>query len=302
MRIIAARRARAAALAGGDPDAGGAEHRGRQPAQGGRPAARGRLRVQREDRAGSDDAADPDGRAGSRACRSRRRPTRWRWPAAPAIRCTPNRSTRSSAWCTPRTSSPRSAPGRTRPSGTIMRPPLFVPGTREVEDVLADMKRLKTHLAVVLDEYGGTAGLVTMEDLLEEIVGPIFDEYDPQDRPGRRRRRPGSTAPCRSPSSTPSTTRRSTTPTTPPSAATSSASSAGCRGRATGSPSGRTRSRWSRWTAAGCRSLRLHTAPPVEVEHGRGQGPCLARGNRPARSGPPHRAAAASARARPSSR
>ncbi len=62
----------------------------------------------------------------------------------------------------------------------IMRPPLFVPGTREVEDVLADMKRLKTHLAVVLDEYGGTAGLVTMEDLLEEIVGPIYDEYDPQ--------------------------------------------------------------------------------------------------------------------------
>jgi CBS domain containing-hemolysin-like protein len=63
-----------------------------------------------------------------------------------------------------------------------MRPPLFVPGTREVEDVLADMKRLKTHLAIVLDEYGGTAGLVTMEDLLEEIVGPIYDEHDPQDR------------------------------------------------------------------------------------------------------------------------
>jgi magnesium and cobalt exporter, CNNM family len=75
---------------------------------------------------------------------------------------------------------------RARPNETvqgIMRPPLFVPGTREVEDVLADMKRLKTHLAVVLDEYGGTAGLVTMEDLLEEIVGPIYDEYDPQDRP-----------------------------------------------------------------------------------------------------------------------
>ncbi|MGH7515327.1 MAG: hemolysin family protein [Gemmatimonadales bacterium] len=74
---------------------------------------------------------------------------------------------------------------RARPHETvqaIMRPPLFVPGTREVEDVLADMKRLKTHLAVVLDEYGGTAGLVTMEDLLEEIVGPIYDEYDPQDR------------------------------------------------------------------------------------------------------------------------
>jgi CBS domain containing-hemolysin-like protein len=63
-----------------------------------------------------------------------------------------------------------------------MRSPLFVPGTREVEDVLADMKRLKTHLAIVLDEYGGTAGLGTMEDLLEEIVGPIYDEHDPQDR------------------------------------------------------------------------------------------------------------------------
>ncbi len=61
----------------------------------------------------------------------------------------------------------------------IARQPLFVPGTREVEDVLSDMKRLKTHLAMVLDEYGGTAGLVTMEDLLEEIVGEILDEYDP---------------------------------------------------------------------------------------------------------------------------
>ncbi|HTC24705.1 MAG TPA: hemolysin family protein [Gemmatimonadales bacterium] len=74
----------------------------------------------------------------------------------------------------------RSRPGETLRG--IMRPPLFVPGTREVEDVLADMKRLKMHLAVVLDEYGGTAGLVTMEDLLEEIVGPIYDEYDPQER------------------------------------------------------------------------------------------------------------------------
>jgi CBS domain containing-hemolysin-like protein len=76
----------------------------------------------------------------------------------------------------------RAKPGQT--IRVILRPPLFVPGTREVEDVLADMKRLKTHLAIVLDEYGGTAGLVTMEDLLEEIVGPIYDEYDPQDRAG----------------------------------------------------------------------------------------------------------------------
>ncbi len=65
----------------------------------------------------------------------------------------------------------------------ILRLPLFVPGTREVEDVLADMKRQKVHLAIVLDEYGGTAGLVTMEDLLEEIVGQIYDEYDRPDAP-----------------------------------------------------------------------------------------------------------------------
>lgn len=53
-----------------------------------------------------------------------------------------------------------------------------VPGTREVEDVLADFKRKKEHMTIVLDEFGGTAGLVTMEDLLEEIVGDIRDEFD----------------------------------------------------------------------------------------------------------------------------
>jgi CBS domain containing-hemolysin-like protein len=60
----------------------------------------------------------------------------------------------------------------------IMREVHVVPGSREVEEVLADFKRLKEHMAVVLDEYGGTAGIVTMEDLLEEIVGEILDEYD----------------------------------------------------------------------------------------------------------------------------
>ena len=60
----------------------------------------------------------------------------------------------------------------------LMRPVHVVPGSREVEEVLADFKRLKEHMAVVLDEYGGTAGIVTMEDLLEEIVGEILDEYD----------------------------------------------------------------------------------------------------------------------------
>ena len=60
----------------------------------------------------------------------------------------------------------------------LMRPIHVVPGSREVEEVLADFKRLSQHLAIVLDEYGGTAGLVTMEDLLEEIVGEIRDEKD----------------------------------------------------------------------------------------------------------------------------
>jgi len=53
----------------------------------------------------------------------------------------------------------------------MMRPVHMIPGSREVEDVLADFKRLKIHMAIVLDEYGGTAGVITMEDLLEEIVG-----------------------------------------------------------------------------------------------------------------------------------
>lgn len=67
---------------------------------------------------------------------------------------------------------------------SIMRGVHLVPGTREVEEVLADFKRLKEHMAIVLDEYGGTAGLVTMEDLLEEIVGEIFDEFDePEEEP-----------------------------------------------------------------------------------------------------------------------
>jgi len=70
------------------------------------------------------------------------------------------------------------ATGEGRTVEDILRPTLFVPSTREVEEVLSDMRRQRTHLAIVLDEFGGTAGLVTMEDLLEEIVGPTYDEYD----------------------------------------------------------------------------------------------------------------------------
>ena len=76
----------------------------------------------------------------------------------------------------------------------IMRRVHVVPGSREVEEVLADFKRLKEHMAVVLDEYGGTAGVVTMEDLLEEIVGEILDEYDtPEDAEAPLHTRAGET-------------------------------------------------------------------------------------------------------------
>ncbi len=60
----------------------------------------------------------------------------------------------------------------------VMRPIDFVPETKRVSDLLRDMQASKSHMAVVVDEYGGTAGLVTIEDLLEELVGEIVDEYD----------------------------------------------------------------------------------------------------------------------------
>lgn len=63
-----------------------------------------------------------------------------------------------------------------------LREPMFVPATRAAERVLDDLRRTRAHLAVVLDEYGGTAGIVTMEDLIEEVVGDIADEYDPLSR------------------------------------------------------------------------------------------------------------------------
>jgi CBS domain containing-hemolysin-like protein len=60
----------------------------------------------------------------------------------------------------------------------VMRPALFVPESKQVDALLSEMQATRQHIAVVVDEYGGTAGLVTIEDLLEEIVGEITDEYD----------------------------------------------------------------------------------------------------------------------------
>jgi CBS domain containing-hemolysin-like protein len=67
------------------------------------------------------------------------------------------------------------------PCAKIMRPAYFVPETKRVSELLRDMQSNQVHLAVVVDEFGGTAGLVTIEDLLEEIVGEIADEYDEEE-------------------------------------------------------------------------------------------------------------------------
>jgi putative hemolysin len=60
----------------------------------------------------------------------------------------------------------------------LLRPPVLVPESMTIDDLLHELQRRKVHIAIVLDEYGGTAGIVTIEDLLEEIVGEIQDEYD----------------------------------------------------------------------------------------------------------------------------
>lgn len=73
--------------------------------------------------------------------------------------------------------------GRTHVTAAdVMRPAYYVPETKKVDELFQEMRQKKVHLAIVVDEYGGTAGLVTIEDVLEEIVGEIRDEYDTEER------------------------------------------------------------------------------------------------------------------------
>ena len=71
-----------------------------------------------------------------------------------------------------------SGPGRTIDLRKLMRPPLFVPRTKPLRDLLREFLAQRVHMAIVLDEYGGTSGLVTSEDIIEQIVGDIADEYE----------------------------------------------------------------------------------------------------------------------------
>jgi putative hemolysin len=64
----------------------------------------------------------------------------------------------------------------------IMREPYFVPASKRTNELFKELKLTKTHMAVVIDEYGGTAGIITLEDLIEEIVGNISDEYDDEEK------------------------------------------------------------------------------------------------------------------------
>ena len=65
---------------------------------------------------------------------------------------------------------------------SLIRPAYFVPETKMIDDLLRDFQTNKIHIAIVVDEFGGTSGIVTMEDIIEEIVGEIHDEYDDEER------------------------------------------------------------------------------------------------------------------------
>lgn len=124
--------------------------------------------------------------------------------------------------------------GRSVKVADVMRPAVFVPDSKRLDDLLAEMQRDRNHMAVLVDEYGGIAGLVTIEDVIEEIVGEIADEYDAGETPdvedlGDGVYRVSARLPSRT--SVNCSTSRSTTTRSTPSVASSDSNSAGCRCR-----------------------------------------------------------------------
>ena len=141
------------------------------------------------------------------------------------------------------------------PVRSYLRDAVYVPESKKVDDLLREMQLRKFHMAVVVDEYGGTAGIVTMEDLLEEIVGEITDEFDAPSEEiehltDGRCACPGARRSARSRRSSAA----SSTATGTPWAASCSTSSGMCPNRATRSRWASTSS-WPRWStvAASCR-------------------------------------------------
>jgi Hemolysins and related proteins containing CBS domains len=91
--------------------------------------------------------------------------------------------TTSSASCTSGTCSAPAAPDKAALVDQAVRPIKFLPISKTVLPALSEMRRERAHLAIVVDEYGGTAGIVTLEDLVEELIGDIRDEYDSGEAP-----------------------------------------------------------------------------------------------------------------------
>ena len=147
-----------------------------------------RLRLRRHGRRRGDGAAARrrrlPGRHAARGAARRRSP---RSPSR-ATRSTAARWTTSSASCTSATCSPHAEQeGKDRVRvESLLRPAHVVPESKSLAGLLADFRRSKSHMALVIDEYGSLAGIVTLEDLLEEIVGEIDDEHDRPERPLER--------------------------------------------------------------------------------------------------------------------
>ena len=214
--------------------------------------------------AGRDGPAARRRRRSRSTCRPRRR---WR-RARPAVHALPGlprvarRDRRDPPCARPRGLAPRRRLA-TVAARDLLRPPYVVPETKDLGALLADFRRTNQHMAVVVDEYGATAGIVTLEDLLEEIVGDIEDEFD---LPNESVERVSETTiridgSSRSTTSTRSSGRRSTARTSTPSPGSCSAISAAPRSSGTRSSTTGCASACSRRAARGSSASRSSSCP-----------------------------------------